>query len=88
MTFEEKLYQTLQNTQPLSLQQGRLMRAMENAPGTTPRIVAALEERVRRKLGIDPDAAVDWSAGTFDWNTILQIIEALLPILIALLGGF
>lgn len=89
MTFEEGLYQQLQTLPKWTLLQARLVRLIEHAPmGTTPRAVVALEERVRTKLNIGPDVT-DWAnlPTTFDWNTILQLIEQLLPLIISLFGG-
>lgn len=92
MTFQDALYQQLQQLPTWGDCHGQLANRIEKVtPGTTDIVVGVIEQCCRAKLNLDPGAVVDWGqcdpAGksAFDWAVLLAFIAQLLPALAALL---
>lgn len=87
-TFEAALAAQLEADPQLKKSMfGKRVQRVLNAPAKRKaRALKRMEEHARVHLGKSATQNVDWQAGSIDWNTLLEFLKMILPIILALFG--
>lgn len=86
-SFADNLQEQLESKSSLSFRENRILEILQGRPSARrTRQIARMEAHTRAHLGMGGNESIDWSS--IDWaallQTILQLLMALLPLLLAL----
>lgn len=83
MTFEDGLKENVDPNTPFGRRVKKIL-ALPKSDKRRGRVLARMEKHTRVHLGLT--GPVNWNAASIDWQTIIDLLIKLLPLIIALFG--